>query len=225
MDSKPNRKPSLAERAAYLRRVQSRKRTLDVSRTPNTPLAPSMVNARDALEVAWAATQDVRPESEPYVSPARPAWKPTHYVERFNPARRDDYGPIYKGSDVTRYGTQYRTRLTGKGRKTYVRNDAWARARSEDVGLARLYGIGERRAYVYVKAESVRGVGSGPVPMSWDELHNPEAMALRRAKRYSATRDKDLWLRYRTRDDAGRTVEYTAHAETGEMRGGYRIVP
>ena len=201
---KAARKPSLAERAAYLRRAQSRARTVAVNRTPNAPLSPSMVNARDALEVAWDATMDLRPEEPAHVSPATVPNKPSQG----------------KGatSDATVYKTHMRSRLMAGGRKWYVRTDAWARARSTRVGRARL---ARHIIRPVVVPENPAGVPSnGVVPQTWDDLHNPRAVALRNERRFTQTRHKSPWVLVTRRPEG---IEYEVHAETGEPRNVRRI--
>lgn len=213
MDSTTVRKPSLQARAEYLRRVQSRKRTADVGRTPNGPLAPSMANAQDALSLALVETQHLVPEESP--GKVRLMTRASKYRQRAGAL-----GTCTYAREATIYGVHYRSRLTGQGRKWYVRNDAWARARSTRVGRARLAKIIIRPVAVPEYPEGVPA--NGVVPTSWDERHNPAAIALRAAKRFSQTREKSPWVAYESRNVPGYDgwVTWVAHAETGEVKAG-----
>lgn len=144
------RKPealSLQARAAMIRRAQSRRRTVNVNRTPNAPLAPSMEAARDALETAWAETTDARPEHERKVKPLI-----TRGTARPKVAGRDVFGPVFVQGKFVRYGVHYRTRLVGAERVQYVRKDAWARERSQAIGEAKVQKVMDTRTIAHVRA-------------------------------------------------------------------------
>lgn len=166
MDATRTMAPSVYARAAMMRRAASRRRTINVNRTPNAPLA--WEQTQGVMAVTYEAT-------EPYgyggpnmgeTRKARGFQHPaSHKPRRFSPARRDEFGPILRGYEVTRYGVHYRTRLVGIERKRYVRNDAWARERSAAVGQAK---VRETKTYaIALRAENVSGVGPGTYPRIW----------------------------------------------------------
>lgn len=216
------RKPqglSLQARAAMIRRAQSRRRTANVNRTPNGPLAPSMDVVRDALETAWAETQDLRAEHERKVKPLI-----TRGTRRPHVASTDTFGPVFVQGSHIRYGVQYRTRLVGAERKTYVRNDAWARERSQAVGEQRLRHIMDVRTIAGMREHIVARTsvaGNGGYARIWtasgERPRFRDYATVSLHKDAEAASDSTLWAtRWGVLDGQAYRFEY--HRETGEMR-------
>lgn len=171
MEGTTARKPSLAERAAYLRRLKSRERTVNVNRTPNGPLAGTMANARDALSLAWEQTQDLRPDE-----PAKVASLVNRPSERARYNGKDEHGGINRPGRTFDYrATWYKSRLTGQGRVWSVRKDAWAREHAGYIGWGKLRELVAERNSLAVRAENVRGIGNGIAPHAYKMLRPYEA--------------------------------------------------
>lgn len=150
--------PSVYARAAMLRRAQSKARTLRVNRTPNAPLAPTMENARDGLEVAFEATSDLQPDRARQVK--RPVVRSS---VRAQYQGRDVFGGIQRPGAHIRYGQHMRLH---RGR-WIVRNDAWSRERSTEAGQAKVAGLVAERYALSVRAENVSGIGTGGYVKVW----------------------------------------------------------
>jgi hypothetical protein len=215
MENRRTMAPSVYARAAMMRRAASRKRTINVNRSPNAPLGASFEVARDALEVAWDATQELRAEHE-----RKPMRQMTHKTRPPKTQGRDTFGPVYVAGAHTVYGVHYRTRLVGAERKVYVRNDAWAKARSAEVGAERLAAIVEPRTRLAVRAGNVSGIGNGTYPRIWTATgerprfrdYSPSMF-----KRDDEADDASLWaLRFGVLD--GLRYRFLFNRETGEMR-------
>jgi len=210
---------SLQARAAMIRRAQSRKRTVKVNRTPNAPLAPSMDVARDALEIAWESTQELRAEHE-----AKPMRQMTHKTRPPKTQGQDAFGPVYVQGTFVRYGVQYRTRLVGAERKTYVRNDDWARARSQAVGEARLQHVIDSRTIAGMREHIVARTsvaGNGGYARIWtapgERLRFRDYATVSLHRDAEAVGDSTLWAeRWGVLD--GQAYRFEFNRETGEMR-------
>ena len=215
MERRRTMAPSVYARAAMMRRAASRKRTLDVNRTPyGVALEPTWDNARDALEVAWDATQDARPEHERKIKPLI-----TRGTARPKVQGRDVFGPVFVKGPHKVYGVHYRTRLVGAERMRYVRTDAWAKERALSIGQAKVAEISAPS--LYVRAENVDGLRNGGFPRIWTAPgerprfrdYSPNMV---KATGDDAT-DESLWAeRWGILD--GQAYRFRFNRETGEMR-------
>ena len=135
-------KPSLQARAAYLRRLQSRRRVERLARTPNVGLPPSMIHAQHALELAWSEAH----RTTELPRRAKDRLHKSRHIPRT--AYRDEFGPVSVPGKVTVYADRMRirhkVRVDGSV-YTYVtkQTGAFARAHSTAQGLARLADVAE----------------------------------------------------------------------------------